>query len=33
MEMVKAAMVKWHNRALVMLSRRFDSRWWHHTIT
>ena len=25
----KAAIVKWYNRVLVMLSRRFDSRWWH----
>ena len=27
-----AAIVKWHNRVLVMLSRRFDPRWWHHII-
>ena len=29
----KAAIVKCDNRVLVMLSRRLDSRWWHHTIT
>ena len=29
----KAAIVKCYNRVLVMLSRRLDSRWWHHTIT
>ena len=29
----RAAIVKWYNRVLVMLSRKFDSRWWHHIST
>lgn len=26
-----AAIVKWYNRAMVMLSSEFNSRWWQNT--